>query len=139
MTSNMDIAKAWVDANSLEATDAYLADDFQNVDSDGTVLMDKAGYLGMGHMMYDAFEGLRYVCTDLREEGDNVIMTGHFEGTHVADLDLSPLGAGVIPASGRSIVWPDSSAKLKIAGGKIVRLEELGEGGVEAFLAPLMG
>ena len=65
-------------------------------------------------------------------------MTGHFEGTHKADLDLSAIGAGVIPASGKRIVWPDESTKVMVEGDKIVRLEPYGDsGGMETFLAGL--
>jgi|GEM_PF-2728094 hypothetical protein len=65
-------------------------------------------------------------------------MTGHFEGTHKADLDLSAIGAGVIPASGKKIVWPEVSVKITVEGDQIVREEAYGEGGgMEAFLAPL--
>jgi hypothetical protein len=67
-------------------------------------------------------------------------MTGHFEGTFKADLDLSALGAGVIPASGKKIVWPEVNVKVTVEGDKIVREEPYGEGGgIEAFVAGLMG
>ncbi|MGB3713529.1 MAG: nuclear transport factor 2 family protein [Candidatus Promineifilaceae bacterium] len=139
MTSKLDIVKAWIDASSMEASKTYIADDFQSVDHDGNVIMDKAGYLGMGAMMYASFRGFRFVHNDLREEGDFVFMTGHFEGTHIADLDLSAMGMGVISASGKKIVWPDASVKFTLAGDKIVREEPYGEsGGMEAFLAPLL-
>lgn len=76
--------------------------------------------------------------SEFNEEGDFVIMTGHFEGTHKADLDLSAIGAGVIPASGKKIVWPEVSVKITVEGDQIVREEAYGEGGgMEAFLAPL--
>jgi predicted ester cyclase len=140
MTSKLDIIKAWTDTNSIEASATYMADNFQSVDNDGNVLMDKAAYIGMGTMLYASFEGFRFVRTDLREESDSVIMTGHFEGTHVADLDLSAMDVGVFPASGKKIVWPEASVKFTLADDKIVREEPYGEsGGMEAFLAPLLG
>ncbi len=139
MTSKLDIVKAWTDAHSIEASKTYIADDFQSVDHDGNVLMDKASYLGMGGMLYASFRDFRFVRTDLRQEGDSVIMTGHFEGTHIADLDLSAMDVGVIPASGKKIVWPDVSVQITLADDKIVREEPYGEsGGMEAFLAPLL-
>ncbi len=65
-------------------------------------------------------------------------MTGHFEGTHTGDLDLSAMGLGVIPASGKKIVWPEASAKLTIEDGKIVRMEPYaGAAGLKAWLAAL--
>lgn len=140
MTSKLDVIKAWTDGPiDMEASAGYIADDFQFLDQDGNVVMDKASYLGMGHMMVASFRDLKYVRTDLREEGDFVIMSGHFEGTHTSDFDLSAMGMGIIPASGKKIVWPDSSDKITVEGGKIVKMEQYGEsGGMEAFLAPIM-
>ncbi len=65
-------------------------------------------------------------------------MQGHFEGTHTGDLDMSPLGVGVIPASGKHIVWPDADVKITVEGGKIVQEEPHGDyRGLAAFLEPL--
>ena len=69
-----------------------------------------------------------------------MIMTGHFEGMHIGDIDLSAmgLGVGVIPASGKKIVWPEASAKLTIEGGRIVRMQPYaGAAGLKAWLAAL--
>jgi predicted ester cyclase len=142
MTSNLDVIKAWraVPSGDLEASAAYLSDDFQNVDKDGKVLMDKEGYIGMGHMLRASLPDFEFVHTALREEGDFVIMTGHFEGTLTGDLDMSTMGLGVIPASGNKIVWPEVSVKITVEGDKIAKEEPYGEsGGMEAFLAPLLG
>lgn len=65
----------------------------------------------MGQMLFTAFKDFNWVRSDLRQEGDSVIMSGHFEGTHTGDLDLSAMGAGVIPASGKMIVWPETSVE----------------------------
>jgi predicted ester cyclase len=122
----------------MEAHATYLSDDFQNVDKDDNVVMNKEGYIGMSHMLLASLPDFEFVRTALREEGDFVIMTGHFEGTHTGDLDLSAMGVGVIPASGKKIVWPEASAKLTVEGDKIARMEPYGDsGGMEAFLAPL--
>ncbi len=140
MTSKLDVVNAWqaVPVSDNEARMAYIAEDFQSLNRDGTVLMDKAAWAGMGDMLLASFEGYDYKVSEVREEGDAVIMTGHFEGTHTADLDLSALGAGVIPASGKKIVWPEWSNKVTVAGDQIARMEPYGEGGgIEAFLAAL--
>ncbi len=142
MTSNLDVVKAWTDMppGNLEESAAYLSDDFQNVDEEGNVILDKAGWIGMGQMLYGSLPDIKYVRTSLRQEGDLVIMTGHFEGTFEHDLDLSAMGAGVIPASGKKIVWPDTSSKFMVEGDKIIKEKPYGEGGsMEAFLAQLMG
>jgi predicted ester cyclase len=140
MTSNLDVVNAWraVPAADVEASAAFLSDDFQNVDEDGNVVMDKESYIGMGHMLRASLPDFEFVHTALREEGDFVIMTGHFEGTLTNDLDMSAMGAGVIPASGKKIVWSEVSVKIVVEDEKIVREEPYGEsGGIGAFLAPL--
>ena len=140
MTSKLDVVKAWTDVPSgdLEAEAAYLSDGFQFVDQGGNVVMNKEAWVGMGQLLLASFENWDYVVTDLRQEGDFVIMTGHFQGKHTADLDLSAMGMGVIPASGKEFVWPDESTKVMVEGDKIVRLEPYGDsGGMETFLAGL--
>ncbi len=142
MTSNLDVVKAWtsVPPGNTEASFAYLSDDFQNVDEDGNVVMDKEAYIGMAHMLFGSLPDFRFMRTGLRQEGDIVIMTGHFEGTFESDLNLLAMGAGVIPASGKKIVWPEVSVKVTVDGDKIVKEEPYGEGGgMEAFIAGLMG
>jgi predicted ester cyclase len=140
MTSKLNIIKAWTDRQTvdLETTEAILSDDFQSVDRDGNVLMDKEGFLGMNRTMVAALPDIKWVRSDIREEGDSVIMSGHFEGTFTSDLDLSAMGMGVIPASGKEIVWPKMSVKYEVEGEKIVREQSYGDvSGFEDFLAPL--
>ena len=138
MTSKLDIVKAFAYGNSLETADKYLADDFKMFDLEGNVVMDKATYMGMGTLMYAAFDDLNYVATNVRQEGDDLLVTGHFEGRHVNDFDLSAVGMGVIPASGRMIIWPDSTDKYEVEGDQITGLTSLDGGSdLEAFIAPL--
>lgn len=145
MTRNLDVVRAYIDAawsnppsSVMEAEATYLADDFKSLDKDGNVLMDKEAYIGMAHLLFAAFKDFKWVRSDLRQEGDSVIMSGHFEGTHTGDLDLSAVGMGVIPASGEMIVWPKTSVEYKVEGDKIVTEEPYGDArGVEDFLAVL--
>jgi hypothetical protein len=145
MSSKLDVYRAYYEASwanppssFLEADSTYLSDDFKSLDKDGNLVMSREMYTGMGHLLATAFKDLKYVLSDLHEVEDGVIVTGHFEGIHTGDLDLSAMGLGVIPASGKKIVWPESSNKFKIAGEKIVGMEAYGEsGGIESFLAPL--
>ena len=127
MSNKLDVARAYTEVigvgGDFDALTGYLSDDFQNFDKDGNVALTKEGILSMGRMMQASFTEYGFVLSDLREEDDFVIMSGHFEGTHTADLDLSAMGLGILPASGKKIVWPDASAKLTFAGDKIIRLE----------------
>jgi hypothetical protein len=143
MSSKIDMIREWheaayanVPSSMIEANEKYLSDDFQNLDQDGNVLMDKKAYIGLARLLVGAFKDYRAVISSLREDGDGVIMTFHFEGTHTGDLDLSAMGLGVIPASGKKIIWPEVSSKFVVEGDKITSIQAI-SGGMEWFLAPL--
>jgi predicted ester cyclase len=141
----MDLYKAFFEASwanppsSLtEANMKYLSDDFQNFDVDGKVIGNKEAYIGMSQLLFAAFSDFKAVYSDLREEGDDVIASYHWEGTQTGDLDLSAMGLGVIPASGKRIVWPEATSVFAIKGVKIVSIKPYGDsGGMEEFLKPL--
>lgn len=141
LISKLDIVRAYLDAAAVDmmaAVDDYLSDDFHTTDPDGNVELTKDGFVGMGRMMLTSFTDYTWVTADIREEGDQVIFSGHFEGTHTSDLDLSAMGLGVVPASGKKIVWPEASMKLTVEGDKIVKMEPHGgAAGLQAFLAAL--
>lgn len=134
------IAEAWSNPPSsfVEAAMKTYSDDFQYIDREGNVVADKQGYIGMGQMSFNAFDDFHWVLKELREEDGAVIMTGHFEGIHTGDLDLTAAGAGVYPASGKKVVWPEATLKIEVSGGKFKSFAEHGgEGGIEAFIAAL--
>lgn len=145
MSSKSDVFKAYYKAawsnppsSNIEAAKTYLSDDFQSLDKDGNVLMNKEAYIGMIQLLFAAFKDLVHVRGDVREEGDSVIVNGHFEGTHTGDFDISAMGMGIIPASGKKIVWPEASNEFNVEGDKVVSVKPYGDsGGTEAFLAAL--
>jgi hypothetical protein len=146
MSSKVDYIRAyfdevWADGSTPEAAmgwaEAYLSDDFQFLDKEGNVTMDKAAYIGFGQLLFASFNDLKFVYRDVRQDGDDVLVDSHWERTFTGDLDLSALGMGVIPASGKKIVWPDRSSKWKIEGEKVVSIQDFSTGGVGEFLAPL--
>ena len=142
MTNESVLIKEWSDLppDELERSASYLSEDFQSYDSDGNVVLTKEAWIGMGQMLQTSFTGFEWLRTGLREEGDDIIITGHFEGTHTSDLDLSAFGAGVIPASGKKIVWPEGTSKVTVEGGKITRWDAYDQGGgIEEFLAVIKG
>ncbi len=145
MGSKLDLLKeyheaVWADppASLQEANMKYISDDFHNYDTDGKVIGDKEAYIGLSVLLASAFTGFKGVVGEMREEGDDVIATSHFEGTHTGDLDLSAFGMGVIPASGKMIVWPDTTNVFTIKNDQIVSIKPYGDsGGMAAFLEPL--
>jgi predicted ester cyclase len=139
MTSKLEVVQEWLDAaaDDYDAAYEYFADDFQWVQTDG-VVMDRAAYLGMANLLRSALPDLEHVVGEVREEDGSVLLISHFEGTHENDLDLSAMGMGVFPASGKRIVFPEGSARLSVRGDKITRLEQVpGSRGIDDFFAAL--
>jgi len=142
VNTKMEVAKAWEAAfapgSEIDTIANLLSDDFQNLDQDGNVALTKEGFLNFARMIRAAFTDHGFVITKLLEGGDYIIITGHNEGVHTADLDLSAMGLGILPASGKKIVWPEVSSKLTIVGNKVKRLEpHAGPAGLKAFLLAL--
>jgi len=144
MTGKLDLYKAYYDASwtnppasFVEAGMQYLADDFRQIDADGKVTGDRAAWIGMGQMLMAAFSDIKSVISDMQEVEDGVIVTNHFEGTHTGDLDLSMLGAGVVKASGKYIVWSETTNKFMIEGDKITGIKTIAGGGTAKFLETL--
>jgi hypothetical protein len=138
----MEVAEAWAAAfapgSDIDAVANLLSDDFENLDQDGNVALSREGFLNFARMIRRAFTDHGFVTNELLEHDDCVIITGHNEGVHTADLDLSAMGLGILPASGKKILWPEVSSKLTIVGDKVKRLEPYaGPAGLKAFLSAL--
>ena len=79
--------------------DSLYTDDFQFTDALDSPPMDKRTLLAMAELMQSALPDITTVIEDIREEGEEVVVTSHWAGTFTKDFDLSAMGAGVIPAS----------------------------------------
>jgi hypothetical protein len=142
MSRKKDVVREYTEligiGGNREALADYFSDDFQMLDKDGSFVMNKEMLLAGMRQSNQAFTDYGFVRSDVREAGEFVIMSGHFEGTHTGDLDLSAMGIGVIPASGKKIVWPEASEKITVEGDKIIRMEPYaGASGMQAWLAAL--
>lgn len=141
MTSKADVIRNWEDhswsnppASAVEATKKYYSEDFQAYDTEGNVIGDKASQVGMTHLLFQAFKDFKGVVHEITEEDDHVIMTFHFEGTHTGDFDLSAMGMGVIPATGKRVVTPEGKTMFMVENGKITATKPI-SGGFEDLLA----
>jgi predicted ester cyclase len=141
VTSKADVVRKWEEeswvnppSSTTEATEKYFSDDFRGLDKDGNVISDKAANVGMTHLLFNAFKDFKGVVHDIVEEDDSVKMTFHFEGTHTGDFDLSAMGMGVIPASGKRVVTAESITRFWVEGDQIVASQPI-SGGFESLLA----
>jgi hypothetical protein len=143
MTSKEDVIRKWHDeswanppASIVAAVEKYFSDDYQGLDKDGKVISDKAGYIGSAQLLWNAFDDFKGVVHDISEDSEGVILSFHFEGTHAGDLDLSAIGLGVIPASGKKVVTPESKTRFMVAGDQIVGSQPI-SGGFESLLVSI--
>lgn len=122
----------------FEESEKYFADNFQSTDSVGSPPFDKQAWFGMGQMMRASFPDITYEIEDIHQEGEDVIMKGRFVGTFENDFDLSAMNMGVIPATGKKVVFPDDSSRVSFdADNKIVSSHSL-DTGPEAGMAGFM-
>lgn len=144
MSSKSDVVRMWHDkswtnppSSFIEANEMYLSDDFQGLDKNGNVTGTKAAMNAMSQILFSSFEGFKGVTHDFQEAADGgVIMTFHFEGKHTEDLDLSAMGLGVIPATGKSFITPKSKTKFIVEGDQIVSSQAI-SGGFDFVLAAI--
>jgi hypothetical protein len=76
--------------------------------------------IGLILTLKKAFPDLQYNATIQRVEGNIAHLTPHLTGTHTGDLDLTAMGLGIIPPSGKSINLPEETAQITVEGGKVV-------------------
>ena len=145
MGKNLDTYNAYYQASyadppasMLKAIKKYLSPDFQSLDREGNVQMTKEAYLGFVSLLQASFPDIRAKLHEVREDGDCVMVRSHFEATFTDDLDLSAMGMGVIPASGKQVIWPEASTTWKFAGDQIASIQANDDaGGIGPFLAAL--
>lgn len=122
----------------FEESEKYFADNFQSTDSVGSPPIDKQAWFGMGQMMKASFPDITYEVEDIRQEGEDVIMKGRFAGTFENDFDLSGMNMGVIPATGKKVVFPVDNSRVSFdADKKIVSSHSL-DTGPDAGMGGLM-
>jgi hypothetical protein len=102
----------------------YYTEDFQMTNAQGSPPSDRDAALAMGQLMQAAMPDIRTVIEDIREEGDDVVLTSHWEGRFVNDFDLSAMGMGVIPATGKAVVFPTSTIRISFDDGQISKIHD---------------
>jgi hypothetical protein len=134
--------KAFSFETPLEEQREYYSDDYQFVDSVGGPPMDKEAYFAVGDLLQASIPDIDYTIDEIHQEGEDVLVTGHYSGTFEHDMDLSAMNMGVIPATGKAINIPGSTGRVSFSGDKISKIHDLTTGpnaGLAAFLAALGG
>ena len=134
--NKIDIVKSAINWDNPDR-ESYLSDDFQFTDALGSPPMDRGSWLAMGQLMQSAFPDISTNIEDIREEGDDVVVTHHLSGTFANDIDLSAMGMGVIPATGAAVDFPTDTMIVSFDGAKISKIHDPSSGpdaGMPGFL-----
>lgn len=137
-TQVVDEFLAAFNAKDIEACKALLAQDFK-FSGTGREPQNADEWMGNVMSMAVAFPDLNYNIQITGYEGNKVMGTTQLTGTHTGDWDLSAVGMGVIPASGKSFSNPKETGVMTIEDGKIVSYEIASseKGGIESVFAQL--
>ena len=108
-----------LNSGDLDTVASFLADNFQ---FSGPVPepIGADQWLGLSGVLLNAFEDLQYNLRVESVEGNIVRIAAQLNGTHNNDLDLSAMGMGVIPASGKTFSLPEEHGEVLIEGDKAV-------------------
>jgi predicted ester cyclase len=131
--NKIELVKVAFDLDSPDRIRLW-SEDFQRTDVLGNPPMDWASWQAMNGLMRSAFPDLGLVIEDIREEGDDVVVTTRFTGTFINDLDLSFMGMGIVPATGKAVNFPTGTDRISFDNGKIQKLHGLDTGPDSGFV-----
>ena len=109
-----------IESGDLDTVAGYLSDDFV---FSGPVPEPISGeeWLGMQRLLHVAFPDWSFNISNMETTDSGVRVTYQITGTHTGDLNLSPMGMPVIPATGKSIQLPVEHADFTFEGDKAVK------------------
>jgi predicted ester cyclase len=116
----------------------YLSDDFT---FSGPTLEPVSAdqWMGIVMGMRAAFPDLNYNLKITGYEGNKIMTTTQLTGTHTKDWDLTSMGIGVIPATGKTFSNPKEEGLMTIKDGKITSyfINSKEESGIPGMLKQL--
>jgi predicted ester cyclase len=118
------------EAGDYDTAASYLSNDFQFSGATPEPISGQA-WIGLSASMRAAFPDLRYNFQVESVEGDVVTTSNQLHGTHTEDFDLSAMGMGVIPPTGKSFSLPQETNEATVHNGKLA--------GVHVFSTPGSG
>jgi predicted ester cyclase len=113
---------AALDSGDLDTLASHLSDDFVFSGPTPEPISGEQ-WIGMQRLLLNAFPDWSFNLSGVQVTGNVARTTHQITGTHSGDLDLAPLGLGVIPATGKSVKLPVEQVVLTFEGDKAVRLE----------------
>lgn len=107
-----------VQKGDFEKAKSLLSDDFQ---FSGPVPEPINGdaWMGISMNLKKAFPDLNYQFNIESMDGDTANISAELKGTHSGNLDLTPMGMGVIPATNKSFAAAHELGKVIVQDGKV--------------------
>ena len=107
-----------VQVGNFQIAQSLLSDDFQ---FSGPVPVPLSGpaWLGMSANLKAAFPNLNYQFKVESADADTVNISAELKGTHKGNLDLTPMGMGVIPPTNKSFAAAHEHGKVVVKDGKV--------------------
>ena len=130
---------AAIEAGDFDTAASYLADGFQFTTSMMPEPMGAQAWLGFSQALRAGVPDLRFNFEVGEAEGNTVAVLSQMTGTHTGDLDMTPMGIGVIPATGKSFSCSEEWSEGTVEGGKVVSIHvhATPESGVAGMLAQI--
>lgn len=76
-------------------------------------------WIGTAAGMLAGLPDINYNMKIVGVDGEKATVSSQLAGTHTADLDLSKMGLGLFPATGKSFSNPEEQGVMTVANGKI--------------------
>jgi predicted ester cyclase len=131
--NKIDIVRAATGFGNTDQRMPFYTGDFQVTFESGDPPIDLATWFGMGAMVQGSFPDIKEIIDDIHEEGEDVILVSHFDGTFANSLDMSAMGMGVIPATGAPVKFPTNKNRFSFEGDKIAHMHNLDTGPEAGF------
>ncbi|NIS83501.1 MAG: hypothetical protein GTO14_25635 [Anaerolineales bacterium] len=136
-----EIAQSFADAfnkGDIDSVASLLSEDFQ---FSGPVPepIGSAEWLGLTRIFQTAFPDINYNMRIVSVNGNEIKTTTRLSGTHTGNLDLSAMGMGVFPPTGKPFANPEEHGVGIVENGKISSIQiEAGDGsGLMGIMAQL--
>ena len=105
-------------AKDVEKCKTYLAEGF-NFSGPTPQPVSADGWMGIVVGMGGAFPDLNYNLKIVGVQDNKVMTSTQLTGTHTGDWDMTAMGMGVIPATGKTFSNPKEDGMMTVENGKI--------------------
>jgi hypothetical protein len=112
-----------IEAGDFEALSSYVSDDFQVIGPMLPEPLNLQQWIGQMQSMRAAASDLSFNFRVVEADENSARVGSRLTGTHTGDLDLTSMGMGVIPPTGKSFSTNEEFSMGTVEGGRVTRIE----------------